>query len=309
MTTGTTQTPLTELVPDLQEPGVRSVFKAKNAIMNTFSPQPGASNGTVKWILGDIGTDNAETTSEGATLPDPNVSETMELSIATQTYDVVAKVTQEAIDRATDQGINAWTYALNEAAIRLGNKANVTMMTEFESAVDSTGAYGGLTRTSYPEALVSYKESTTDSLSDAYLEAMMLALMDGDRQVDWSDLRLYMSPTMLFKYGNLANQSTTFARSTNRQVGGKSDAGLVFSTTGDIPSYNGVPIVVMNGMTATTIIMGPGGMAGEGKTVEEYGPRIKPLGKVDRTERAVIDCSYKFRIKQPALWGKLTNKS
>ena len=67
--------------------------------------------------------------------------------------------------------------------------------------------------------------------------------------------------------------------------------------------------VTMVGMTSTTVIMGPGGLPGECTVDEGVAPRIAPLGKVARDHRALIDCEYQIWVRQPALWGKLTNKS
>jgi hypothetical protein len=309
MASGTFTTDVPALIPEVVEPGIREVFYEYTSIMQAFPPRPGGQNGKVEWDLGDEGTDNAQTTSEGAALPDANIDKTLTLTQNIQVYDVVAKVTQETLDNSGEHGIDPWTWSTDRAARRLSSKANTTLISEFESAVSSTGTYGGKTRTSHSTALVSYEESTTDSLSYDYMATMMRTLMDANRGVEWGELRIYMSPTLLFRYGKVANQSGTVARATNRQVGATSDAGLVFGANGGTPEFEGVPIVPVVGMTSSTVVMGPGGMVDECKIAEQYGPRIMPLGKVARDNRAVIDCAYKLRIRQPALWGKLTNKS
>jgi len=305
---GTTTSNIPALIVEDYEPGIRETFYEYTAIMKAFPPSQATSGNKETWKFRPVGTDNSQATTEGAPAPSPNVTGAQNLEISKQAFDVVAMLTHEGIDY-TNVGGDPWANELSSATKRLMSKVNTTLMSSFEAAIAAGSTYGGKTRTDYSQALVSYAETSSDSLTLQYIETMVRTLTDADRGNDMSDLALYMSPTLMWKYGKLANQSTGIARSTNREVGGKSDGGVVYTVTGDTPSFEGIPIIPMIGMTATTVVCGPGLSADEVKVAETAGPRLWDIGKVARDHRALIDCDYVLRVKQPALWGTLTNKS
>ena len=312
MTTALAQVPA--LIPKLYEPGIRDAFYSNVSMFKEWPPTPGVEGGVERWPMGTDGTDNSRATSEGGTIPSSNIDEAIDLELTQQPYEVVAELTHETMADARRDGIDPWLWSLMRQTKYLIAKVNTTLLAEFEAALIATGNYAGKTRTSYSSALVSYLEATVTALTYDYLATMMRTLLDSKNN-EYGDLALYLSPTGLFRYAKVAHLSTPVARVVHSSSEQKTDAGLVYTINGEPPSFEGLPIHVMAGMTATTFIMGPGLVPGEVKNAEAKQPdgssglKIWPLAKVRRTERALIDGRWKNRVKQPALWGQLTGKS
>lgn len=311
---GTTVSAVPALIPTLYEPGIRDSFFSSTEIFKQWAPTKAVDGGYDRWPMGTDGTDYARATTEGGTLPNSNVDSAIKLEIALTAFEVVAEMTHEAQADARRDGIDPWLWSISRATKYLIAKVNSTLLTTFEAAIAAASTYGGQTRTSYTSALVSGAEATSASLTYDYLATALRTCLDSTNN-EYRDLALYLSPTGLFRYAKVANLSTPVARTVTRSADQRTDAGLVYTINGEPPSFEGIPIRVINGMTSTTYIIGPGLKPGEVKVAEgmnpdgSYGPKLYPLAKDGRTDKALIDCRYQVRVTQPALWYKLTNKS
>lgn len=311
---GTTVAAVPALVPELYEPGIRDSFYSSTAVFDQWKPQKAVEGGNERWPMGTDGTDYARATTEGGTPPNSNVDSAIKLYVALQAFEVVAELTHESQADARRDGIDPWLWSINRQMKYLIAKVNTTLLATWEASIAPSGTYAGQTRTSYSSALVSGAEATTASLTYDYLATALRTCLDSKNN-ELKDLALYCSPTGLFRYAKVANLSTPVARVISRDASQPSDAGMVFTINGQPPSFESIPIKVVNGMTTTTFIMGPGLVPGEVKVAEgmnpdgSYGPKIYPLAKDGRTDKALIDCRYQIRTKQPALWYILTNKS
>jgi len=296
------------LLTEVYLPGVTEVFYANSAMFDVFPKIMNPVNSSITWAMVNEGTNYAATTSEGGSAPSANVRSDIKLAVSKQAFQVVSEVTHELQYQSDPSKISdVWADTLSKDARLLADIINTTLLSTFESAIAATGSYGGQTRTSYSDGLVSYASSTTKALSVDDIETMVRTLIDANRGVRRSDLMIFASPTLVSQYAKASNNSFDAVRQQIRMQGDKVDGGY---GVGSGVTHDGIPFVAMAEMTATSVICGPQlNPEFRGEIHVSRDISISPLGKVARADRALIDADMQFICKAPGKWGVLTNRS
>lgn len=264
------------------------------------SPEDWANRGNnVNWTV-DIGTstNNGTSVSEGGALPAANDSAMAEAAVALSTYATKGTITDQVIWRAVNGTGNSETEKRKNELI---NAVNSGLMSLFEASVDSTGSYGGLTRSSYASALVS-GESTygAGSIAASNLETAIEWLQtstDGGRNVTaLEDMVILAESTPYFDILKFCEPSTSHVQ----QDG--SDFGTLYSG-GKVRTFNSIPVVHGIGLTSGNVFIGSSKVV---SNYESITPQLRPLdneGILQTVYSVVWDgCLVN---KEPAQWYKL----
>jgi len=301
-----TTTNLTAFVPtEKYQPGILKTFY-ENPFLSLFPKMPISEGTRAVWRALTDGTSYAAATTEGAAAPSADVGAAIQMYVAMTRYHVAASQTHEVRNQLDKSVGDPMAMAVMEASKRLRDLVSTTELAVFEAACDNAGSYGSQTRSSYANLLQSTEETTSASLSIAYMDTAVRTLTSPDRGLTYSDLAVYTAPTLAHKYAKIANQPLDATRTITRAQGAPVDGGYGVSNI----SHEGIPFIVVPEMTSTTLIVGPKPGHPEGAFMAEgWAPRAYPLGKSGGTDEILIDTMCKLIVKKPYNFYKMTNKS
>lgn len=286
-------------------PSAQVTLYENNRLFQLFPPKSdgAGSDGNIRWKVRTTGTLAAQATTEGASAPASNVKQEIGLYIPFVRYDAVAELSTEAqVFNPGDFG-DPLVDAINLAARDLRDVACDALVLALVNSIGTSSTYGGQTRSSYSDALVSGADTSTAAISEALLDAAVLNLIDAAKGLSYDDLLILASPTLCGTMNKRFGTPVGAHNVTVRMQGDAPDGGFGRIDEG---SYNRIPIRSVPRMDANTVLLVPRSLI----SIHDCGSiKISNLGKVGGTDRAYLEYFAAIKCEIPAWCYKLTNKS
>lgn len=263
------------------------------------SPESWGSKGNnVNWTV-DVGatTNNAASVAEGGALPSANVSVQAEASVALTTYASVGNITDQVAWRSAN---DATGKDGRDRRNELINVVNAALLSLFEGSIDATGSYGGLTRTSYTNALVSgeatHGGTITAELLEAGIEWLMTTDAGGRNKTMRENMIIVAEDTFYFDILKLCEPSASHVE---QQAG---DFGTIFHN-GAARTFNGIPVVQGTGLSSGFIAIGDPGVVGN---YESITPQVRELSNDTLQTNYSVVWDGCLVNQEPSQWYKIT---
>jgi hypothetical protein len=288
------------LINEVLLPKVQSTFFANNALFGIWSPVPHRGGDSVDWAISyGPSTDYSATYSEGDPAPNPNIETILKGTVSKQPFQVAASISKVALDYMADNKLGVSDPVMMDLELKtkqLLNTVNTTLLASLESAVDSTGSYGGNALATYT-ALQSYESAVSGALTLSALEDMYEALIDNDRGVSPESIITLAPVNQGTNYSRLSAGASNFPF--NHSSGSPIDGGRQISGM----TFNARPFVLVPDMTDTVILMG------DRDVVSIY--ETRPITIEEKSVTAdelffLITCNYQIVVHNTQKWGKLT---
>jgi hypothetical protein len=243
------------IIPQEFLPGIKTQFINSEVFRLFGTPETWSGKGTSVRLPVNIGntSSNAGVIAEGAALKAADDSTHAEAAFALATYNASGECSWQS----QKAGVGALESIVADVTDNLVNAVNVALISSLEGSCAATGTYGGLTRTSYASWGVSGADGTDLALTETNLETalewLLTATAGGRKSSKRENLAIFANPDMYFKIMKLVDPSATrpYVRPANMPY----DGGNIF-VDGMQNTWNGLPVVSVQGMTTGTVIMG-----------------------------------------------------
>jgi hypothetical protein len=306
---GDTLTTLGGYVGTYYDEAIRGQF-AEMGLFQLFKPRPSRGGNSVDWTVDSQPTDYTEACSEGDSAPLDNYSVTSTATVAMQHFQGKTTVSSHAKIAARGQAGAAEYDPMAEGVAKLTkslmNTVHGTLVTTLEAAIDASGSYGGLTRSTYPTVLLSGEESTSTALTRTHLNGAIQALLSGAtttrESMSRQQLSILCSEASYFIANKLQTPSTTYPKV--RMI--ENSLGLDLGDNPEGSRFDGVPFVICNGLSSGTYLIGDLSYI---EIVEFLPPALSALGKQNITDSVLLECDYQIVCKKPAAFYKVAAKT
>ena len=256
----------TELMREVWQPTAVANILRKSSLMSSgvFSMrgETDAEGGsTLSWAIEYGQTDNSGTHAKGDVFPVAGDVDSVRAYQNKDQFSSTAKVDKIQKQRMQvnrgGQQINLpdlMTKAIADEAAKLGQTVDAQLIADLEAMIDSAGNFSdaALDRSTY--SLASYEATTVGALALADLEDAVEALEGPSYgpNVGSRDELVWLMPRNQFtNLSRLAMGSQYFEFGASQESAGPADAGR----TRKLASFEGIDIVVVNGMTTTNILL------------------------------------------------------
>jgi hypothetical protein len=223
---------------------------------------------------------------------------TAQLAYSTGYKMTTYKMTGHAQDAAKNGYFNA-AMAEAEGALKQHNHAvEELLISQLESAIDSSGSYAGLTRSTYKMA--SYEAAIGGSLAISNLDTMYETLQAVEIGANLEQHVILAPTSTIGEYNDVAAGT------------GAGDPLILSNTEGEtldggrfkfVQKYNGNPFVRIEGMTAGGLLYVDPNQV---KRVVQRPVQVDVIAKVDDSQEYMITSSEIIAVHNPRVCGKLT---
>lgn len=301
----TTSSFVRPLMPEEFLPQVVEAFYKSTELFQVFGmPESYAGNGDSIRAAMNVGesSSNAAAVSEDGVLPDINESSHIELVVANSTVAVTGKISDEAIA----EGRGTYASEISDRTADLINYVQSSLISTIESSVNSTGNYGGQTRTSYTAGLVSGYDSTNTGLTEAYMQGALEWLetpsIGSRRRTLRSNMVCLANVDMYYKMAALLGPAA--GNPFVQGPGAPFDAGIDYFG-GERFRWNGIEIIQVPSMTTGTVLLGDKSTI---KIKETMPVEIVPLAKQNFTTHFAVRWRGNAINVEPSQWYRLIDK-
>lgn len=303
---GETTTTLATLVGEIFREGADVLWR-NDAMLRLFGDPIDQQGDVPRWGVHYAG-QTATEYSEGAAAPAAGSQSYADAVLAWRYFAVTVRVTGHAMDRLRPGNAIAGFQAALPEAISKGQRdlvhgVSTALMDNaaggLDNAIDSTGTYAGLLRSSY--AWWASYEQSIGTLAESDLETMFAALED--------------QPRITSGIGPVDMILTTRAVVTTLKGLGHTNAGytmirtdmgnpinLGYPTSGT--SIQGVPVTVVPNLTSGTLLALRRNMF-HVLRIRDF--TTEPLGKTGDYQEFLMTCGFALQCENPYPQGKLTD--
>ena len=308
-------TTLTDIINDQFSSEIQSSINDNTQLFQLFPPVSAesyseGSGDSIRWTVELTEDDNSEEYVEGTPIPVPSNIGINKAAVGKTHYHNAAKITGISLDFLKNNKVDLTSpfgRTIMKSGMQLQRKINTGMLAALQAAIDSTGTYAGIDRSTYP-LWASSEEATSTALTLAQVNDQIRILKSAPRGVDFNNLRILLPPELGQAFGDLRTADTNRPFNTSRASANDMDGGNLYVEGGGLPPYNGIPVIEVQEMTATNVLI---------VDVTKIAiVETRPVTIVDKTQGVMEDAelryltaAYNIIVENPYHCAKLSNKT